>query len=129
VCAKLPDVDGVIKLGRVDELDDFYDAIRFAINPVMSGTGLNIKTIEALAYGRALVATEIGAKGINSEEPVLVKCANAREFADAVINLLSNQQECDRLARNAHRYIEKYNEKNTGALFSFEELCRNKNDF
>jgi glycosyltransferase involved in cell wall biosynthesis len=129
VCEKLPDEDGVIKLGRVDELDDFYDSIQFAINPVMSGTGLNIKTIEALAYGRALVSTEIGAKGINSDEPVVVKCSNAREFADAVINLLSNQQECDRLAQNAHRYIEKYNEKNTGALFSFEELCRNKNDF
>ncbi len=43
---------------------EFYDQIDIAINPVRFGTGLKIKNVEALAYGRPVVTTEAGRIGI-----------------------------------------------------------------
>lgn len=122
VCNSVPDMSGVIKMGRVDNLEEFYSKIDFAINPVMSGTGLNIKTIEALSYRKPLVSTQVGAKGIDSNEQVLIECSNKQTFAEAIIRLLTKWQECDRLAQNACKYIEQYNAKNLETLYSIEEL-------
>ena len=44
-------------LGRVKHLDEFYESIDVAINPMTGGTGLKIKTIEALSHGVAVVGT------------------------------------------------------------------------
>jgi glycosyltransferase involved in cell wall biosynthesis len=52
-------------LGEVDSLGDFYRQIDIAMNPVQFGTGLKIKNVEALAYGKPLVTTESGASGMS----------------------------------------------------------------
>ena len=52
-------------VGLVDDLDEFYRLIDIAINPMVGGTGLKIKSLEALSYGKALLATEDAMVGIN----------------------------------------------------------------
>jgi glycosyltransferase involved in cell wall biosynthesis len=39
-------------------------AMDIVINPMVGGTGLKIKTVEALAYGRAVISTKAGASGL-----------------------------------------------------------------
>lgn len=56
---------GVIKLGFVKELHSFYDAIDIAINPMIGGTGLKIKTVEPLCYGKPVLTTPSGAQGLS----------------------------------------------------------------
>ena len=55
---------GVIKLGFVQELHTFYDAIDVALNPMVGGTGLKIKTVEPLCYGKPVLTTLPGAQGL-----------------------------------------------------------------
>ncbi|WP_396267857.1 glycosyltransferase [Ideonella sp.] len=64
---------GIIKLGFVKELHTFYDAIDVAINPMVGGTGLKIKTVEPLRYGKPVITTPSGAQGLTHlwQQPIL----------------------------------------------------------
>lgn len=55
---------GVIRLGFVKELHTFYDAIDIALNPMLGGTGLKIKTVEPLGFGKPVLTTPSGAQGL-----------------------------------------------------------------
>lgn len=50
-------------LGRVAEVRDFYAQVDAVINPVGYGTGLKIKSVEAIAYGKPLLCTSSGWSG------------------------------------------------------------------
>jgi|TARA_R110002012_G_scaffold310846_1_gene519430 hypothetical protein len=56
-------------IGHVEDLDDFYRQIDIAINPMVGGTGLKIKSLEALSYGKALLATKDAMVGISTTDP------------------------------------------------------------
>ena len=53
-------------MGRISDLAEFYDSVDAAINPVSYGTGLKIKSVEAIAYQKPLLCTADGWVG----EPV-----------------------------------------------------------
>lgn len=61
------DTDQVSLIGRVDTLEDFYHAVDLVVNPVKYGTGLKIKNVEALAFGKPLLTTQHGAAGLPTE--------------------------------------------------------------
>ena len=67
-------------LGPVEDLATFYRQIDLAINPVQFGTGLKIKNVESLAFGKPLVTTESGATGMS--ERALTGCLVARNFQE-----------------------------------------------
>lgn len=54
-------------LGRVDAPEDFYLSVDCVLNPMVAGTGLKIKTVEALAYGRAVIGTRSAFEGLSPE--------------------------------------------------------------
>jgi len=51
-------------LGYVDSIADEYQAACVVVNPCLHGTGLKIKTIEALSWGKAHVGWPVSADGI-----------------------------------------------------------------
>ncbi len=59
------DLQGVVKLGFVQQLHAFYDAIDVALNPMVGGTGLKIKTVEPLSFGKPVLSTRSGAEGVS----------------------------------------------------------------
>ena len=71
-------------LGPVERLEDFYAQVDIAINPVQFGTGLKIKNVEALAFGKPLVSTASGAAGMSSR--ALTGCLVAEDYGQ-----MSNQ--------------------------------------
>lgn len=73
-------------LGRVANLDDFYSRIDVSANPVRYGAGLKIKNVEALAYGKGLVTTSIGAAGMEAGSGSAFLVADEpAAFAEAII--------------------------------------------
>lgn len=126
ICDCIPDYPRVYKMGRVEKLEDFYNEVQVIINPVQNGTGLNIKTIEALSYGKPLVTTSIGAKGIDSVKSILVKCDKPQVFADEIMHLFTDKKLCGELIQNAQEYIRDYNEKNVEALSCIEKYAMNR---
>lgn len=55
-----------LMIGRVDQPSDFYDMVDCVVNPMTAGTGLKIKTIEALAHCRPLIGTTQAYLGLNT---------------------------------------------------------------
>lgn len=56
------------KLGFVNNIDDFYRDMDIILNPNIGGTGLKIKSVEALSFGKPLIATVDAMVGIETSE-------------------------------------------------------------
>ncbi len=89
-----PFLPGVRILGRIDDLAEAYAAARVVINPAVAGTGLKIKTVEALCYLRPIVLWPSGVDGLGPELHSLCHLAtNWFEFAQRVIDLLRTPEQ------------------------------------
>jgi hypothetical protein len=66
VCDGLGVASPFAVLGRLDNAEMFYDAVDLALNPMQGGTGLKIKSVEALAQGIPLLATRTAMTGLPS---------------------------------------------------------------
>jgi glycosyltransferase involved in cell wall biosynthesis len=94
--------DEVLALGELNSLATEYEKATVVINPVKFGTGLAVKTVEALSYGKAVVATDAGARGLGSEfSAVLSVAEDASTFAEHVIELLRDTRARVQRSRNA----------------------------
>jgi glycosyltransferase involved in cell wall biosynthesis len=96
---------GLRRHGYVPDLTEAYRTATVVINPVMLGTGLKIKTVEALAHGRAVVTTSVGAAGLEDAAPhALIVENDMRRFGAAVAELLADPARRNALERAAHAY-------------------------
>lgn len=78
-------------LGMVPDLDQNYRRTGVVISPLTFGSGLKIKLIEAMARGKAIVATSITLQGVEDECAGALVCTDdADAFAQAVVTLASN---------------------------------------
>jgi glycosyltransferase involved in cell wall biosynthesis len=91
--------------GWIDELDTVYREASVVINPTVAGTGLKIKSVQALAHGKPLVAWPNGVEGLDyvGEQPFR-ECRSWQEFADAIVLLLKSDVERQALAAHALAY-------------------------
>ena len=74
--------------GEVDAVTDAYAALDIVLNPMRGGTGLKIKTVEALAHGRVVLSTRDGGLGLEAVHPDLLH-ADAAALADRLLGLLA----------------------------------------
>lgn len=80
---------GVRLLGCLDRLEPEYARARVAINPAIAGTGLKIKTVEALAHLRPIVSWPAGIDGVGLEGRRFCHVAQDwSDFAGHLIRLL-----------------------------------------
>lgn len=90
---------GMETTGWVADIAEFYRGVRLVVNPVQIGTGLKIKTVEALAHCRPVVTYAIGCEGIEpgaAEGLCVVDEASA--MAEACATLLLDPARCDQMA-------------------------------
>jgi hypothetical protein len=90
VSDSLPTVPpGVRLLGKVADLRPLYESCRVAINPAVAGTGVKIKTLEALAHLRPIVTWPNGIDGVSRELAELCMVASDwQSFANRVVDTL-----------------------------------------
>jgi len=78
-------------VGHVADLADLYDAVRVAVVPTRYGAGIKNKALEALQFGVPVVASAIGAEGIDAGAPALEVSDDPDEFAQRVLALLTDR--------------------------------------
>ena len=82
--------DGVRILGRVDDLSAAYSEATVVINPMIAGTGLKVKTVEALSFLRPIVTFPAGVDGVTeAAAPFCNVATDWYGFAQHVVRLLS----------------------------------------
>lgn len=110
VCGKFrQSYQNVRFLGRVETLDDEYGKASVCLIPLLAGSGLKIKLVEALSHGRACVATSVGAQGMRELAGKAILVADTpEEFANAVCLLLSNSDKRAAMEEAARHYVATY---------------------
>lgn len=89
--------------------EKFYNNYDIMLVPLWSGSGLRIKLVEGLAYGKAIVTTSIGAEGIpytNYQD--LIAADDANSFAKAIIDILQQTNTKHSLQQNARKLAEQH---------------------
>jgi len=111
VCKHLDNLPSTVKcIPYIDSLEKIYANADIMINPAQKGTGLKIKTVEALGYGKPLLTTSIGADGFLNQKGIAFELADsAQEFAEKLISLANNPQRRRELSYAAHDFSKTYN--------------------
>ncbi len=81
-------VPGVEWIGEVDDLGDWYQRAAVAVAPVYVGAGMKTKIMEALFYHLPVVATALGAEGIDPT-PVLLAAKDDQGLARGIVQGLA----------------------------------------
>ena len=77
---------------NVESSPEFYKTFDIMLVPLWSGSGLRIKLVEGLAYGKAIITTSIGAEGIPYEaNKQLIIADTQTDFKNAIVTLIKNQ--------------------------------------
>ncbi len=84
-------------LGFVPDIAAFYRDMDVVVSPVTMGTGINIKTVQAMAYGMPVVTTECGSKGIATDEP-MHNYSNVDSLVHDLLGLAKHPEELNHLA-------------------------------
>jgi polysaccharide biosynthesis protein PslH len=77
-------VHGVTARGRVPDAAAFLQSARVVAVPSVAGGGLQIKTLDAIASGRPVVATPVAMRGIADPPPTVAIAADGPAFAREV---------------------------------------------
>jgi len=76
--------------GFVESLASVYGESKVMVCPIRYGTGMKIKVVEAMAYGKAIVGTSIAFEGIDISEGLACH-DDADGFAASVITLIKDE--------------------------------------
>ena len=100
--------DGAEYLGSVADIRDVLGRYAVFVAPILSGSGVRVKLLEAFASGIPVVSTTLGAEGLCERDSGLAEIADRpEEFAKAVALLLRNPNHAATLAREARRAVER----------------------
>jgi glycosyltransferase involved in cell wall biosynthesis len=95
--------------GFVDDVRPFLHRGSIVVVPLRSGGGMRLKILEAMAAGKAVLSTPIGAEGIparSGEEIVLAP--PDRTFAAEAVRLLRQDADRKRIGKSARAWVERY---------------------
>ena len=96
----------VIVLGSIPNANEFMMDYDIMVVPLLSGSGIRIKIVEAMALGRVVITTSIGAEGLDVQDGKHLFIANTPEEFVAVVNkCVAMPDLCSIISENAQHYI------------------------
>lgn len=98
---------GVHVTGEVDDVRPFLERSAAAVVPLLSGGGTRLKILEAMAAGRPVISTSIGAEGLDAEHGVHLLLADTPQaMAESCLRVLQSPDACVRLVTHARAFVE-----------------------
>ncbi|MEJ5265308.1 MAG: glycosyltransferase family 4 protein [Bacteroidales bacterium] len=119
---RLATVRNVLFHGEVEKSSDFLEIADIMVVPILSGSGMRVKIIEAMAHGKVVITTTIGAEGIPviSGEHLLI-ADNPEVFAKYIMDLIGQSEKLETLSRNAVDFVQR--------VFDNETIAQRVSDF
>lgn len=116
ICEAVVPNDFVFKrLGPVPCASSFYASIDLVINPNLGGTGLKIKSVEALSYGKPLLATTDAMAGIRTECDEHA-CADTGQMCAVLSSITEDPEQLVSLQRRSRSVFQGYQAVQWAAL-------------
>jgi len=103
----------------VSDVRPAYRRAEIVLAPLTASAGTNIKVLEAMAMGRAVVSTPAGINGLDLENGKnVIVTATAEEMAAAIAGLSNNPERRREFERNARETALAYDWREIGAIQS-----------
>lgn len=110
---------GVMNHGEVNDAREFMLNHGICIVPILAGSGIRMKLLDAMNFGIPCVATSIGAQGLKVESGNQLEIAdNPKDFAAKIIGLLNDRLKAIQMGKNAASYIQ----ENHNPVINFDKL-------
>ena len=115
---KLP---GIQVVGRVQRMAEYLHQAAVCVVPMRIGFGIKNKTLEAMAAGTPVVASDRGLEGLavdgSTSEPIRALRANeVQEYVEAITSLFENHQLRQELSDSARSFVE--------SQYTWDIICR-----
>ncbi|RMX04177.1 glycosyltransferase [Corticibacter populi] len=130
---QLPDADaalfhdrGIVLRGFVDDISSFYAEMDLLVSPVTVGTGINVKTVQAMAYGVPLLTTGFGSKGIEAATHPMHRFETLAALVEGLREVAENPRLLDELASASRQAYDAFfadNIRGFDALLSHPKLA------
>ena len=104
--ARLAQEPGVSVTGRVDDVRPYMAESAVYVVPLRIGGGTRLKIFEAMAMGKAVVSTTVGAEGLPVQDGEhLLLADDSDSFASAVVRLLRDDEQRRSLEASARTLV------------------------
>nr|WP_294493423.1 glycosyltransferase family 4 protein [uncultured Anaerosporobacter sp.] len=98
--------ENVIFTGRVDDVREYLGKCKVFVCPMIFGSGIKTKNLEAMSMRLPVVTTSIGAENIHAiSGKDWIVADKATDFADSVIALIDDEKMCEKIGQNARKFI------------------------
>lgn len=105
----LREMSGVTLTGRVEIIQPYIAGGLVYIMPLRIGSGTRLKLIEAMAAGKPVVSTRIGAEGFNLTDGEQIALAETiEEWVEAILRLLDDPRLREEMGAAARQYAARY---------------------
>lgn len=117
---------GITVTGRVKNPAEFYRNAAIVCAPMISGSGLQNKIIEAMAYGCAVITTPIGAGGFTDVPESLLICSDPDSMSDTCSSLLNDPSQRASIGMDNREFIKAHYSEQVAALQFEDFICINR---
>lgn len=98
--------DNIIFTGRVDDVRKYIKNCKVFVSPLIFGSGIKTKNLEAMAMGVPVVTTSIGGENIHAEDGKdWIVADDNKEFSKAVITLILDETLHNKIAKNGFEFV------------------------
>ncbi|MBK0384080.1 glycosyltransferase family 4 protein [Pedobacter sp. SD-b] len=105
--------ESFIMEGKVDNAIEFISRQHVLIVPLLSGSGMRVKIIEAMALGKCIIATSIAAEGINYHHDRDILIADkSDDFYRQILRCFTDKNLINRIGQGAKKLVEKNHDQN-----------------
>jgi GT2 family glycosyltransferase len=102
----LRDAEAIDLVGFVDDIREPLARYALFVCPILSGSGVRVKLLEAFAAGIPVVSTRLGAEGLASVDGEICALADEPEgFASHVLELLHDPSKAEAMAERARAEV------------------------
>lgn len=102
----LKDADAIELVGFVPDVREPLGRNAVFVCPILSGSGVRVKLLEAFAAGIPVVSTRLGAEGLADNDGAICALADdPKGFAERTVELLQNPERAEALARRARENV------------------------
>jgi len=106
ICNYIEPVNNVILFGKIEDTLDIYNRSKIAISPLLSGSGMKVKIVEAISYGLPVITlknsgVEVADDGSNG----VFEANDTEEFALYIKEILEDENYYSNLSEKSINYF------------------------
>ncbi len=118
ILSEIKDYPQIEVYSDVPDLQPYIESADFMLFPIFDGSGMKVKTCEALMYGKNIIGTTEAFEGYDLDLNLTGACCNTKEEFIVFLNKCSTEKRNRFNAYTRTVFLDEYSEKNRAMIFN-----------